>query len=40
MLRIFHNTNFDFIKWWRIAAIATVAFIALGLGVVRRAPAA
>jgi preprotein translocase subunit SecF len=32
MLRIFHNTAFDFIKWWRQAAIATVAFIALGLG--------
>ena len=32
MLRIFHNTTFDFIKWWRHAAIATVAFIALGLG--------
>jgi preprotein translocase subunit SecF len=31
MLRIFHNTTFDFIKWWRHAAIATVAFIALGL---------
>ena len=32
MLRIFHHTAFDFIKWWRHAAIATVAFIALGLG--------
>ena len=32
MLRIFHNTAFDFIRWWRQAAIATVAFIALGLG--------
>jgi preprotein translocase subunit SecF len=31
MIRIFHNTSFDFIKWWRQAAIATVAFIALGL---------
>lgn len=31
MIRIFHNTSFDFIKWWRHAAIATVAFIALGL---------
>lgn len=31
MIRIFHNTNFDFIKWWRQAAIATVAFIVLGL---------
>ena len=32
MYRIFHNTSFDFIKWWRIAAIATIAFIVLGLG--------
>jgi preprotein translocase subunit SecF len=32
MLRIFHGTSFDFIKWWRTAAIATAAFIALGLG--------
>jgi len=31
MIRIFHNTKFDFIKWWRQAAIATVAFIVLGL---------
>jgi preprotein translocase subunit SecF len=31
MLRIFHNTAFDFIKWWRTAAILTLAFIALGL---------
>jgi preprotein translocase subunit SecF len=31
MLRIFHNPNYDFIKWWRVAAISTVAFILLGL---------
>lgn len=31
MIRIFHNTSFDFIKWWRHAAIGTVAFILLGL---------
>lgn len=31
MIRIFHNTNYDFIKWWRQAAIATIAFILLGL---------
>ena len=31
MLRIFHNTSFDFIRWWRWAAILTVAFIGLGL---------
>jgi preprotein translocase subunit SecF len=32
MLRIFHNTKYDFIKWWRVALIATVAFIVLGFG--------
>ena len=31
MIRIFHNTSYDFIKWWRQAAIATAAFIVLGL---------
>jgi preprotein translocase subunit SecF len=31
MLRIFHNPSYDFIKWWRVAAITTIAFIALGL---------
>ncbi|GLC26607.1 protein translocase subunit SecF [Roseisolibacter agri] len=31
MLRIFHNTKFDFIKWWRWAAGLTAAFIAIGL---------
>ena len=31
MLRIFHNTRYDFIKWWKVAAIATAAFIAIGL---------
>lgn len=31
MIRIFHNTSYDFIKWWRQAAIGTVAFIMLGL---------
>lgn len=31
MYRIFHNTTFDFIKWWRHAAIATLAFIVIGL---------
>ena len=31
MLRIFHDTRFDFIKWWRWAAGLTIAFIALGL---------
>jgi preprotein translocase subunit SecF len=32
MFRILHDTRFDFIKWWRHAAILTVAFIVLGLG--------
>lgn len=31
MIRIFHNTSYDFIKWWRQAAIATVVFILVGL---------
>jgi preprotein translocase subunit SecF len=31
MLRIFHNTKYDFIKPWRIALGITVAFIAIGL---------
>lgn len=32
MLRIYHDTRYDFIKWWRAMAIATVTFIVLGLG--------
>ncbi|MES2525101.1 MAG: protein translocase subunit SecF [Gemmatimonadota bacterium] len=31
MLRIFHNTQFQFVKHWRMAAILTIAFIAAGL---------
>jgi preprotein translocase subunit SecF len=31
MFRIFHNTSYDFIKWWRQAAILTIAFILVGL---------
>jgi preprotein translocase subunit SecF len=31
MLRILHGTNYNFIKPWRIAIGATVAFIAIGL---------
>jgi preprotein translocase subunit SecF len=31
MLRIFHNTAYDFIKPWRIMVVTTVAFISLGL---------
>jgi len=32
MLRILHDTNYDFIRWWKTAAILTIAFILLGLG--------
>jgi len=32
MIRIFHHTRYDFIRWWRVAAVTTAAFIALGLG--------
>ncbi len=31
MLRILHNTSYDFIKWWRWAAGLTIAFIVIGL---------
>jgi len=31
MLRIFHNTKYDFIKWWKVAAIATLVFMGIGL---------
>jgi preprotein translocase subunit SecF len=31
MLRIFHNTTFDFIRWWKWAAGITVGFIVIGL---------
>ncbi len=31
MLRIFHNTTYDFIKWWKVAAIATIAFMVIGM---------
>jgi len=31
MLRIFHNTTYDFIRPWRTMVIITVAFISLGL---------
>ena len=32
MIRIFHHTRYNFIRWWRAMAIATAAFIALGVG--------
>jgi preprotein translocase subunit SecF len=31
MLRIFHDTTYDFIKWWKVAAIATIAFMLIGV---------
>ena len=31
MFRILHGTSFDFIKWWRQAAVLTVVFIMIGL---------
>ncbi|MEP6764297.1 MAG: protein translocase subunit SecF [Gemmatimonadaceae bacterium] len=31
MIRIFHDTNYDFLKWWKVAAIATGVFILVGL---------
>jgi preprotein translocase subunit SecF len=31
MLRILHDTKYDFIKYWRVAAISTIGFIALGM---------
>lgn len=30
MLRIFHNTKYQFVRWWRIAAGLTITFIAAG----------
>ena len=32
MLRILHDTNYDFIRWWKVMAGLTLAFIVLGLG--------
>lgn len=31
MIRIFHNSKYEFVKHWRMAAILTAAFIAAGL---------
>ena len=33
MHRIFHETKYDFIRWWRQTTAITVAFIVLGLAV-------
>ncbi|MFL5485057.1 MAG: protein translocase subunit SecF [Gemmatimonadaceae bacterium] len=32
MLRILHDTRYDFIRWWKVMAVVTVAFILLGFG--------
>ncbi len=32
MLRILHDTKYDFIQWWKWMAAVTIAFILLGLG--------
>jgi preprotein translocase subunit SecF len=32
MLRVLHNTNYDFIRHWKKAAILTIAWIIIGLG--------
>ena len=29
MLRILHDTNYDFIRWWKVMAAITIAFIVL-----------
>ena len=31
MLRILHDTKYDFIKYWKAASLATIAFIVLGI---------
>jgi preprotein translocase subunit SecF len=31
MLRILHGTKIDFIRWWRVAAVATAVFVLAGL---------
>ncbi len=31
MLRLLHDTKYDFIKYWRTAALGTIAFIVLGM---------
>ena len=34
MLRILHDTKYDFIRWWRWAAGLTIAFIVLGMATI------
>jgi len=33
MLRILHDTKYDFIKYWKTAALGTIAFIVLGMAI-------
>lgn len=32
MLRIFHDTRYDFIRWWKTAVVITALFVVAGLG--------
>jgi len=32
MLRIFHDTHYDFIRWWKTAVIITALFVVAGVG--------
>ena len=32
MLRIFHDTHYDFIRWWKTAVIITAIFVVAGVG--------
>ncbi len=32
MLRIFHDTHYDFIRWWKTAVIITAIFVIAGVG--------
>ena len=33
MLRILHDTKYDFIKYWKTAALTTIGFIVLGMAI-------
>lgn len=39
MLRILHDTKYDFIRWWKWAVGITIAFLAIGLGSLLFEPA-
>lgn len=39
MLRILHDTSYDFIRWWKWAVGITIAFLAIGLGSLAIEPA-